>query len=202
MSTRRWDARAQRGVGGWGELRRLCCKVGCGGIEWGSWKRKRRDRPHVGGLVSREGRGAVFLGEYQHTLDAKGRVSLPRKFRDEIGSHLVVSKGLDNCLYVYPAEGYRRFVESLMNASDFDRKSLALRRRFTAGASEVEIDSAGRVGLAPVLRAHAALSKDVVVVGVGDRIEIWDAEAWASYEDENESTIWDAAEELSRSGIL
>ena len=144
----------------------------------------------------------MFLGEYQHTLDAKGRVSLPRKFRDEIGSRLVVSKGLEKCLYVYPADGYRAFLENLMSASDFDRKSLALRRHFTAGAQEVEIDSAGRVSLTPVLRAHAALSKDVVVAGVGDRIEIWDAEAWAAYEDENAPTIEDAAEELSRSGIL
>lgn len=144
----------------------------------------------------------MFLGEYQHTLDAKGRVSLPRKFRDGIGSRIVVSKGLEKCLYVYAADGYNAFLENLMTASDFDRKSLALRRHFTAGAHEVEIDSAGRVSLTPVLRAHAGLSKDVVVAGIGDRIEIWDAEAWAAYESENETTIWDAAEELSRSGIL
>lgn len=144
----------------------------------------------------------MFLGEYQHTLDAKGRVALPRKFRDETGSKLVVAKGLENCLYVYPAEGYREFLDNLMSASDFDRKSLALRRHFTAGAIEVDIDSAGRVGLTSVLRTHAALSKDVIVAGVGDRIEIWDAEAWATYESENAATIWDAAEELSRSGIL
>lgn len=144
----------------------------------------------------------MFLGEYQHTLDAKGRVSLPRKFRDEIGSRIFVTKGLENCLYVYPAEGYAAFLENLMSASDFDRNSLALRRHFTAGASEVEIDSAGRVSLTPALRAHAAVSKDVIVAGVGDRIEIWDAEAWAAYQAENATSIWDAAETLSRSGIL
>lgn len=144
----------------------------------------------------------MFLGEYQHTLDAKGRVSLPRKFRDETGSKLVVVKGLEKCLYVYPAEGYHAFLKKLMEASDFDRQSLVLRRHFTAGANEVEIDSAGRVALSSVLRLHASLSKDVIVAGVGDRIEIWDAASWAAYENENATTIWDAAEELSRSGIL
>lgn len=156
-----------------------------------------------GPVTTRWGRGiAVFLGEYQHTLDAKGRVSLPRKFRDETGSKLVVVKGLEKCLYVYPADGYRQFLANLMSASDFNRQSLVLRRRFTAGANEIDIDSAGRVGLTPSLRTHAGLGKDVIVAGVGDRIEIWDAEAWAAYEDENATTIWDAAEELSRSGIL
>ena len=144
----------------------------------------------------------MFLGEYQHTLDAKGRVSLPRKFREEIGSRLVVSKGLEDCLYVYPADGYRAFLENLLSASDFDRNSRAVRRHFTAGASEVEIDSAGRVGLTPALREFAKLKKDVVVAGVADHLEIWDAAAWAAYENANASTIEDAAEELSRSGLL
>jgi MraZ protein len=144
----------------------------------------------------------VFLGEYQHTLDGKGRVSLPRKFRDEIGSHLVVSKGLENCLYVYAAEGYRTFLQNLLSASDFDRNSRAVRRHFTAGASEVEIDNAGRVAIAPVLREFAGLSRDVIVAGVADHLEIWDAAAWAAYEEASAPTIEDAAEELSRSGIL
>lgn len=144
----------------------------------------------------------MFLGEYQHTLDAKGRVSLPRKFRDGTGSKLVVSKGLEHCLYVYPADGYRTFLENLMSASDFKANSRAVRRFFTAGATEVDIDSAGRVSLTPVLREHASLGRDVIVAGVGDHIEIWDAEAWAAYEDEHATTIEDAAEELARTGIL
>lgn len=144
---------------------------------------------------------AVFLGEYQHTLDAKGRVSLPRKFRDETGSKLVVSKGLENCLSVYPADGYRAFLEGLLASSTFDRNSRAARRFFIAGASEVEVDSAGRVALTPVLREFAGLKKDVIVAGVGDHIEIWDAAAWASYEEDNAATIEDAAEALSRSGL-
>ena len=144
----------------------------------------------------------MFLGEYQHTLDAKGRVSLPRKFRDEIGSHLVVSKGLDNCLYVYSAEGYRKLLDSLLSTSEFGRNPRAVRRHFTAGASEVDIDAAGRVAITPALREFAKLTKNVVVVGIADHVEIWDAGAWAAYETASASTIEDAAEELSRSGIL
>ena len=144
----------------------------------------------------------MFLGEYQHTLDAKGRVSLPRRFRDATGSHLVVSKGFEKCVYVYPAEGYKDFLESLMAGSDFNRETRAVRRFFTAGAIEADVDTAGRIALTPVLREHAGLSKDVIVAGVGDHIEIWDAKAWDAYEDEHAATIEDAAEELARQGIL
>ncbi|MDO8963313.1 MAG: division/cell wall cluster transcriptional repressor MraZ [Coriobacteriia bacterium] len=142
----------------------------------------------------------MFLGEYQHTLDAKGRVSLPRRFRDETGTRLVVSKGLEKCLYVYPADGYRTFLENLLSASAFNESSRAVRRHFTAGAMPVDVDSAGRVMLTPTLREFAKLGKDVIVAGVGDHIEIWDAAAWAAYGDENASTIEEAAEKLS--GIL
>jgi MraZ protein len=129
---------------------------------------------------------AVFLGEYQHTLDVKGRVSLPRRFRDEIGTRVVVSKGLESCLYVYSADGHRAFLDALLSAGDFDRNSRAVRRFFMAGANESDIDSAGRVMVPQVLR----------------EFEVWDAKAWQAYEDANATTIEDAAEELSRSGIL
>lgn len=144
----------------------------------------------------------MFLGEYQHTLDAKGRVSLPRKFRDGTGSRLVVSKGLDKCLYVFTADGYGEFLEGLLAASGFDRNGRAVRRFFTAGAADVELDSAGRINLALSLREHAGITRDVIVAGVGDHIEIWDAKAWSAYEDANATTIEDAAEELARQGIL
>ncbi len=144
----------------------------------------------------------MFLGEFQHTVDAKGRVSLPRKHRDEIGSRIVVTKGLEKCLYVFSADGYRDFLEEVMSTSRLARDSRAVRRHFVAGAAEVDIDSAGRISTLPAQREFAGLSRDVVVAGVADHIEIWDAAAWASYQEENASTIEDAAEELSRSGIL
>ncbi len=144
----------------------------------------------------------MFLGEYQHTLDAKGRVSLPRKCRDAAGSRLVVFKGLDGCLYLYTEEGYAEFLAKLKSAGDFDRNSRAVRRHFTAGASEADIDSAGRIAIPLVLREHAHLNKDVVVNGIGDHMEIWDAAAWGAYKEQHAPGIEDAAEELARQGIL
>jgi MraZ protein len=146
--------------------------------------------------------GQMFLGEYKHTLDGKGRVSLPRRFRDATGSRVVVSKGFEGSLAVYTADGYSAFLDQLLSGGEFARDMRAVRRHFTAGASEVEIDSAGRVSLTPVLREFAGLTKEVVVAGVGDHIEIWDAAAWAAYERKHAKTIEDAAEELARQGIL
>ena len=144
----------------------------------------------------------MFLGDYHHTLDAKGRVSLPAKFRAEMTGSLVVSKGLDDCLYVYSAEEYRRFVNTLTSGNDFDPRTRRLRRFFVAGAQDVELDSAGRISLSPVLREYAGLKKEIAVTGNGNRIEIWDSEAWATYNGEGEGSIEDLAEELAEAGLL
>jgi MraZ protein len=144
----------------------------------------------------------MFLGEYQHTLDAKGRVSLPRKFRDATGGRLVVSKGFEKSLVVYTVEGFEDFLAQMVAAGDMIGNVRVVRRHFTVGADEVEVDSAGRISLPATLRTFAGLNKDVVIAGVGDHIEIWDAAAWAAYEDEHAKTIEDAAEELARQGIL
>ncbi len=143
----------------------------------------------------------MFLGDYQHTLDAKGRISLPARFRAEMTGKLVVAKGLDRCLYVYPAEEYARFVEELVEREDFEPRVRKVRRFFTAGAVEVELDSAGRIGLPANLREYAVLSKDVAVTGNGNRIELWDAEAWSAYSEAGES-IEDLAKELADAGLL
>jgi MraZ protein len=144
----------------------------------------------------------MFLGDYQHTLDAKGRVSLPAKFRAEMTGKLVIAKGLDDCLYVYPADEYTRFVEDLLANEDFDPRVRRVRRFFVAGAVEAELDSAGRIGLPAVLRDYAGLKKDVAVTGNGNRIEIWDAEAWSAYNREAEAGIDDLAKELADAGLL
>ncbi len=144
----------------------------------------------------------MFLGDYQHTLDAKGRVSLPAKFRDLMTGRLVIAQGLENCLYVYPAEEYQRFVESLVSKNDFDPRSRQVRRFFTAGAVETGLDNAGRIGLPPRLREYGHLTKDVAIVGNGNRIEIWDAETWAGYSGESADNIEDLAKELADAGLL
>jgi MraZ protein len=143
----------------------------------------------------------VFLGDHQHTLDAKGRVSLPAKFRAQMTGKIVVSQGLDQCLYVYPADEYNRFVEDLIAREDFKPTMRKVRRFFTAGAVETELDSAGRVSLPANLREYARLSKDVAVTGNGNRIEIWDSAAWSAYREGGES-IESLAEELAEIGLL
>jgi MraZ protein len=144
----------------------------------------------------------MFLGDYQHTLDAKGRVSLPAKFRADMTGKLVIAKGFEDCLYVYSADEYNRFVEELLATEDFDPRMRRIRRFFTSGAVEAELDSAGRISLPQVLREYAGLKKDIAVTGNGNRIELWDAEAWAAYNGEDEGSIEDLAKELADAGLL
>lgn len=144
----------------------------------------------------------MFLGEYQHTLDAKGRLSLPAKFRAAMSGSIVVAKGLDQCLYVYSPEEHERFLGRLTERGDFDPRFRGVRRFFAAGASPTEFDSAGRIGIPSVLREYAHLERDVAVIGNGDRVEIWDAKAWAAYNSKTENEIEDVTRELAELGIL
>jgi MraZ protein len=144
----------------------------------------------------------MFLGDYQHTLDAKGRVSLPAKFRAEMTGKLFMVKGPEKCLYIYSADEYSRFVERLPSAEDFDPRKSRFRRFFMAGAADAEIDSAGRIKLPAVLVDYAGLKKDVAVIGNGNRIELWDAETWAAYNNDEQGSISDLASELATLGLL
>jgi MraZ protein len=144
----------------------------------------------------------MFRGEYQHTLDAKGRVSLPAKFRADMTGKLVLVKGLEKCLYVYSADEYNRFVESLPSAEDFDPRKSRVRRFFMAGSDDAEIDSAGRIKLPANQVGYAGLTKDVAVIGNGNRIELWDAQAWAAYNSDEQGSIADLASELAADGKL
>jgi MraZ protein len=144
----------------------------------------------------------MFLGEHQHTLDAKGRLSLPAKWRLKMDEKLVVAKGLENCLYVSSVEEYERFLTQLTEQGDFDPRFRKVRRFFTSGAVEVPIDSAGRVIIPQTLREYARLDRDVAVIGNGDRIELWDASMWSEYNGETEARIEDVTSELAELGIL
>lgn len=144
----------------------------------------------------------MFLGEYQHTLDAKGRLSLPAKFRSRLTGSVVVAKGLDKNLYVYETAEYAKFVDTLTEKIDFNSKVRQLRSFFTGGADETDLDSAGRVKVAAHLREYAQLDKEVVVIGNGNRIEIWDAAKWAEYNATAAESIDDIAQELADAGLL
>lgn len=144
----------------------------------------------------------MFLGEYQHTLDAKGRVSLPGKFRKQLPDDIVIAKGLEKCLYVFIAKDYEEFANNLTNRGDFDPRFRSIRRYFTAGAWDTKVDGAGRVAIPQGHREFAGLGKDVAVIGNGNRIELWDAAAWTEYSEQTTESIDDIAKELADAGLL
>lgn len=128
----------------------------------------------------------MFMGEYNHTIDTKGRVIVPSKFRETLGDEFVVTKGLDGCLFVYDHQEWTAFEEKLKALPITNKDARAFVRFFLAGAAGVEVDKQGRILLPASLREFAALEKDVVLIGVGSRIEIWSRERWedtASFDD-------------------
>ena len=132
---------------------------------------------------------AGLIGEYNHTIDPKGRVIVPAKFRDALGEHFVVTKGLDGCLFVYDEKEWTLFEEKLKTLPITNKEARAFVRFFLAGAAEVETDKQGRILLPSVLREYAELEKDVVLIGAGGRVEIWSKGRWdrtAQFDDVNE----------------
>ena len=139
------------------------------------------------------------MGEYNHSIDAKGRLIIPSKFRDTLGDEFVVTKGLEGCLFVFEKYDFETFMDKLNEKSDLEAKVRKIKRFFISGAQEMEPDKQGRMLVPPVLREYAGLEKEVVFAGVGGHIEIWDKAKWedvTSFDDIN-----DIAEELSNIGI-
>lgn len=118
----------------------------------------------------------MFMGEYNHTIDIKGRLIIPSKFREILGDEFVVTKGLDGCLFVYPNEEWQAFEEKLKTLPLTNKDARKFTRFFLAGAASVEVDKQGRILLPYVLREFADLEKEVVLIGVANRIEIWNRE--------------------------
>ncbi len=131
----------------------------------------------------------MFMGEYNHTIDAKGRLIVPSKFREALGDTFVVTKGLDGCLFVYDNKEWNAFEEKLKSLPLTNKEARQFARFFLAGAAEVEVDKQGRILVPNILREFAQISKDVVLIGVASRIEIWSKERFegiASFEDMDE----------------
>ena len=131
----------------------------------------------------------MFMGEYNHTIDAKGRLIVPSKFREALGDTFVVPKGLDGCLFVYDNKEWNAFEEKLKSLPLTNKEARQFARFFLAGAAEVEVDKQGRILVPNILREFAQISKDVVLIGVASRIEIWSRERFegiASFEDMDE----------------
>lgn len=121
----------------------------------------------------------MFKGEYNHTIDVKGRLIIPSKFRELLGDEFVVTKGLDGCLFVYNNEEWVAFEEKLRSLPLTNKDARQFVRFFLAGAADVEVDKQGRILLPSVLREFAKLSKDIVLIGAGSRIEVWSKETWS-----------------------
>ncbi|MCW3491243.1 division/cell wall cluster transcriptional repressor MraZ [Dethiobacter alkaliphilus] len=138
----------------------------------------------------------MFMGEYQHSVDGKGRLIMPAKFREALGERFVVTRGLDNCLFVYPMEEWT-ILEKKLKALPFTRSDArAFMRFFFSGAAECELDKQGRVLVPNNLRDHAKLLKDAVVIGVSNRVEIWSQEVWGSYSEETGLSFENIAEKI------
>ncbi|CDQ40215.1 MULTISPECIES: division/cell wall cluster transcriptional repressor MraZ [Virgibacillus] len=138
----------------------------------------------------------MFMGEYQHNIDTKGRIIVPSKFREELGENFVVTRGLDKCLFAYPMEEWKLLEEKLKKLPLTKKDARAFTRFFFSGAIECEIDKQGRINIPQTLRNYAALEKECVVIGVSNRIEIWSNENWETYFSDSEESFTEIAENL------
>lgn len=143
----------------------------------------------------------MLLGEYRHNVDAKGRVSVPSKFRSDLGQSFVVTKGLDNCLFMYSKTEWETFENKLKTLPLTNQDARTFMRFFFAGATEVEVDKQGRINIPQVLREYANITKDVVIVGVATRAEIWDSENWDKYTSSDSLNVSQIASQMSNLGI-
>lgn len=141
----------------------------------------------------------MFMGEYNHTIDAKNRLIIPSKFRETLGDEFVVTKGLDGCLFVYDNEEWASFEEKLRSLPLTNKDARTFVRFFLAGAASVEVDKQGRILIPSVLKEFAGINKEVALIGVASRIEIWSKERWegeSAYED-----MESIAEHMSELGL-
>ncbi len=136
------------------------------------------------------------MGEYQHSVDTKGRLIIPAKFREHLADTFVITRGLDNCLFGYPMDEWRKLEEKLKGLSMAKKDTRAFVRFFFSGATEVEIDKQGRINLPGTLLSHAGIMKECVIIGVATRIEIWAKEAWEDYFKESEGSFNEIAENM------
>lgn len=143
----------------------------------------------------------MFMGEYQHSLDDKGRIIVPAKFREGLDGRCVVTRGLDQCLFLYPGAEWERLEEKLKQLPLTKGDARAFVRFFFSGATDVELDKQGRIMIPANLREYAGLTKDVVAIGVSTRVELWSKDIWEKYMAEAESSFEAIAEKIVDLGI-
>jgi MraZ protein len=138
----------------------------------------------------------MFIGEYVYSIDEKKRLAIPVKFRKELGKIAILTKGLDECLFLYPKKEWEKLVEKLKKLPLSQADARGFVRLMLAGAMEIKIDSLGRILIPDYLKEYAKLKKRVVLTGVLNRIEIWDEEKWKEYKEKTEKEIGNIAERL------
>lgn len=143
----------------------------------------------------------MFIGEFSHTLDEKGRVSVPKKFRTALEDGVVLTRGLDNCLFVYTKTEWEKLAEKLASLPFAQANTRAFARLMLAGAMDAEVDKQGRVVVPEYLRTFAKLGKDVVIAGLYNRLEIWDQETWSAYKEKTEAESGEIAERMAELGV-
>ncbi|MBE5819793.1 MAG: division/cell wall cluster transcriptional repressor MraZ [Clostridia bacterium] len=143
----------------------------------------------------------MLIGEYAHSIDTKGRLIMPAKLKEDIGEKFVITKGLDGCLFVYSQKEWKNFEEKLRAFPLTNKDARALMRFFLAGAMECEIDKQGRFLITSNLREFAGLEKEVIIVGVLNKIEIWSKDKWTAYTEKENLEADEIAEKMSNLGI-
>lgn len=143
----------------------------------------------------------MFIGEYSHSIDEKGRLAVPVKFRPNLKKGAVITRGLDGCLFIYTAQEWKKLADKLNTLPLAQEKSRAFARLMLAGAMEVTLDSQGRVLVPDYLRKYANVQKQVVITGLYNRLELWDDTAWNTYKTNTERSSVDIAEALSSLGV-
>ena len=139
----------------------------------------------------------MFMGEYAHNIDVKGRLIMPAKFREQLGEHFVVTRGLDKCLFVYPMSEWEILAAKLRELPLTKKDARAFSRFFLSGAVECELDKQGRINLPQNLLKYSLIEKETTIVGVSSRIEIWSQSEWETFFDEAEESFAEIAEQMS-----
>lgn len=153
------------------------------------------------GEVEERGCGGMLMGEYAHALDEKGRIIIPARLREDLRDRFVITKGLDSCLFLYPLEEWSRIVDRLRSLPLTNANARAFTRLFLAGAQEVECDRQGRVTIMPRLRDFAGIQRNVVLIGVMNRVELWAEERWQAYQAASQDSIESVADTLGEFGF-
>ncbi len=143
----------------------------------------------------------MFIGEYIYSMDNKGRINIPAKFRERLGETFFITKGLDNCLFVFPEAEWRSFEDKLKQLPLTNRNARTFVRMFFSGATECSLDKQGRVTIAQNLREFADFEKELAIIGVSSRIEIWSKNNWDKYNDSANISYDDIAEQMAELGI-